>query len=73
MEVGVRLTVVPNQIEAEIVCAYLRTNGIKGADRAADVSIYGAGGFGGNREILVSRDDLEAARRLLAAKQLQGS
>jgi Putative prokaryotic signal transducing protein len=72
VEVGVHLTVVSNQVEAEIVCSYLRANGIKCADRAADVPIYGAGGFGGNREILVSRDDLEAARTLLAAKQLKG-
>ena len=66
------LTVVSNQVQAEIVCSYLRANGIKCADRAADVSILGGGGFGGNREILVGHDDLEAARRLLAAKQLHG-
>jgi hypothetical protein len=72
VEVGVRLTAVANQVEAEIVCSYLRANGIKCADRAADVSIQGAGGFGGNREILVGRGDLEAARGLLAAKQLHG-
>jgi hypothetical protein len=71
VEVGVHLTVVPNQVEAEIVCGYLRASGIKCANRAADVSILGGGGLGGNREILVSRNDLDAARSLLAAKQLQ--
>jgi hypothetical protein len=68
VEVGVRLTVVANQPEADIICGFLRANGIRCADRAADVSIQGAGGFGGNREVLVSRSDLEVARQVLAAK-----
>jgi len=68
VEVGVHLTVVASQPEADIICGYLRASGIRCADRAADVSIQGAGGFGGNREILVSRDDLEAARTLLATQ-----
>ena len=66
VEVGVRLTVVGSQPEADMICSLLRVHGIRCGDRAADVSVQGAGGFGGWREILVSKDDLEAARELLA-------
>jgi hypothetical protein len=68
VEVGVHLTVVGSQGEADIVCALLRANGIRCGERAAEVAVPGAGGFGGPREILVSKDDLEAAHDLLAAK-----
>lgn len=67
MEIGVRLTVVGSQTEAEIICSVLRANGVRCGERAADVPIQGAGGFGGWREILVSEDQLEAARQLLAS------
>ena len=67
VEIGVRLTVVGSQPEADMICSLLRVNGIRCGDRAADVSIQGAGGFGGWREILVGKDDLAAARELLAA------
>jgi len=62
----VRLTIVGSQGEADIICSLLRASGIRCGDRAADVSVQGGGGFGGWREILVSEDDLEAARELLA-------
>ena len=67
VEIGVRLTVVGSQAEADIICSLLRVNGIECGERAADVAIPGAGGFGGWRETLVSEDQLEAARELLAA------
>lgn len=66
MEIGVRLTVVGSQGEADIICSLLRVNGIRCGERAASVSVEGGGGFGGWREILVSEDQLEAARELLA-------
>ena len=67
METGVHLTAVSSQTEAEIICSLLRANGIKCGERAADVAVSGVGGIGGWREVLVSEDDLEAARELLAA------
>jgi hypothetical protein len=68
VEVGVRLTVVGSQTEADIVCSLLRANGIRCGDRAADVSVQGGGGFGGWREIVVSDYDLDAARELIATE-----
>jgi hypothetical protein len=66
MEIGVRLAVVGSQTEADIICSPLRANGIRCGERAADVATYAGGGFGGWREILVSEDQLEAAREQLA-------
>ena len=60
----VRLTVVPSQAEADIVCSLLRANGIKCADRPTEI----AGevmGFGQWTEVLVGEEDLAAARELL--------
>jgi hypothetical protein len=65
MEIPVHLTAVASQTEADMICSLLRANGIKCGDRAADVAIQGIGGSGGWREILVSEDQLEAARELL--------
>jgi hypothetical protein len=62
-----RLTIVGSQGEADIICSLLRLNGIGCGDRAANLSAERGGGFGGWREILVSEDDLDAARELLAA------
>jgi hypothetical protein len=66
MEVGVRLTVVSSEAEADIICSLLRVNGISCEERATDIALPGAGGSGGWREILVREDQLEAARELLA-------
>ena len=65
MEVGVRLTVVGSQAEADIICSMLRVNSIRCGGRSADVSVEGGGGFGGWREVLVAKDDLEPARELI--------
>ncbi len=65
----VKVTTVGNEIEAEIVCALLRTEGIEATHRrtdfaagAADASTTAAG----PREIYVAADELERARELLA-------
>ena len=66
----VRLTLVANEIEAEILCGALRANGIecmyRKSDPAAAISAL-SGGFaiGGPTEVLVHQEDLEAARKLL--------
>jgi hypothetical protein len=66
MTAVVRLTVVATQGEADVICSFLRVNGIECAERAADTGERG-GGFGGRREILVTEGDLEGARELLAS------
>jgi GNAT superfamily N-acetyltransferase len=61
MILGVPLTVVPSQGEADVICSMLRVEGIKCAERLAD-SIETSGNW---REILVAESDLAAARELL--------
>jgi hypothetical protein len=63
----VRLTVVPNEPEAELIRALLATDGIESMVRPTD---FAAGAFdgwsaGGPREVLVAEADLHAARELL--------
>ena len=68
MEEHVRVTKVPGEPEAEVLCGLLRANGIKCGYRPtdeADSAFEGFGGEGGEREILVAPADLEAARALL--------
>ena len=64
-----RLAVVTNVIEAEVLCGLLRTNGIRCAQRKTDVSAsidtYGGGLAIGGVEVLVDEQDLEAANALL--------
>ena len=67
METPVHLTAVGSQAEADMLCSLLRENGIRCGDRPTDVAIQGMGGSGGWREVLVSEDQLEAARELLPA------
>ena len=64
----VRLTVVSNEIEAEVIRSLLRTEGIESTQHRTD---YGAGstdamGSGGPREVLVRAEDLETATALIA-------
>jgi hypothetical protein len=66
-----RLTVVPNELAAELVCSFLRAEGIRCGHRITDV---GAGAWdgvptGGPREVLVDPADLEAARQALVAAE----
>ena len=64
----VRLTIVANELEAEMVRSLLSTAGIESIQRYTD---FGAGSFdgmpsgGGPREILVHVSDLETARELV--------
>ena len=64
----VSLTVVHDDLEAEILCRLLRTNGIACSHRWTDnaAGAWLGAGMAGPTEILVSDDDLEAARKLLS-------
>jgi hypothetical protein len=66
----VRLTVVANEAEAEMVRALLRTEGIESMQRTTDFAAGALDGWaaGGAREILVHADDLDAARALVEAQ-----
>lgn len=64
----VQLTVVSNEVEAEVIRSLLQTEGIESTQNRTN---YGAGvtdavGSGGAREILVRAEDLETARALIA-------
>lgn len=64
---GVRLTVVRDEFEADTLCGLLRTEGIDCDHRFTDMG-SGSGdatGSGGPREIIVSPEDLERARELI--------
>jgi hypothetical protein len=63
----VHLTVVSNEIEAEMILSLLRTEGIESRQQMTN---YGAGGIdgvgsAGPREILVRAEDLERATALI--------
>jgi Putative prokaryotic signal transducing protein len=65
---AVRLTIVANQLEAEMVLGALRSAGIECADRLTDFAAGAWDGFpgaGGPREILVRPEDLGVAREVL--------
>lgn len=65
----VRLTVVRDDLEAEVVCGFLRNEGIacwhRKTDVAAAISQTGSFSMAGPTEILVAETDLDAARQLL--------
>jgi hypothetical protein len=65
MEIGVRLTVVGSQGEADVICSLLRAHGIECSERATDFSAEQGGGWGGQREVLVRQADLASAQELL--------
>ncbi len=69
MEQGVGLTVVGNDVEAELVCGLLRNAGIKCGHRPSDAAggPWEALATGGPREVLVAPADLERAREILDA------
>jgi hypothetical protein len=65
---AVRLTKVPGEPEAELLCNHLRSNGFECAYRPsgeADSAFEGFGGLGGIYEVLVHEKDLERALELL--------
>ena len=66
---GVRLMVVADSMEADVICGLLRTEGIACDHRHTDMGA-GAGdaiGTAGPREILVRSEDLTRALELVAA------
>ena len=69
----VRVTIVPNEVTADLVCTFLRAEGIRCGHRVTNM---GAGGWdgvpnaGGAREVLVDPADLEVAREALASAEL---
>lgn len=65
----VHLTVVPNESEAEILCALLRTEGIECDQRSTNLSVGMMDGMpgGGPREVVVAEQSLARAQELLAA------
>ena len=68
----VRLTVVPDEGEAEILCRMLREEGIRCAHYRTNASSGGSdasASFGGWREVVVLRADAERARSLLPNEQ----
>lgn len=67
----VSLTIVRNELEAELVCQLLRSEGVRCVHRITNAG-FGMGGEmpmsgGGPREIVVRPDDLVRASELLAA------
>jgi len=68
----VRLTVVPDEGEAHILCELLKAEGIPCSYRVTDVSSWASRGpsqFWGWREVLVDEGDLTRAQELIAAPQ----
>jgi len=65
------LTLVPNIYEAEIVCAFLRTEGITCDHQPTNMAVGSMDGMpgGGPREIIVREEDLERAHELLEASR----
>lgn len=66
----VTLTVVGDELEAEMLCGLLRANGIecfhRRSDPAAAISAYAVGAsIAGPTEVVVDAKDLERARLLL--------
>ncbi|WP_411277831.1 hypothetical protein [Gaiella sp.] len=68
----VRVTYVPNEVTADLVCSFLRAEGIKCAHRVTNVgagSWDGVPNMGGAREIIVGAGDVDAALAILAAAE----
>ncbi|MGZ8686985.1 MAG: putative signal transducing protein [Gaiellaceae bacterium] len=64
----VSLTVVPNEVEAEVIRGLLATEGIESMSRPTNFGASATDGFtpSGAREILVRADRLDEARALIA-------
>ena len=63
----VRLTLVGNPVEAEMMASLLKTEGIESMWKQTDFGAGSMDGFsGGQQEVLVEESDLEAARTLIA-------
>ena len=64
------LTVVGDELEAEMLCGMLRANGVecfyRRTDPASAISVYAVGtSIAGPTEVVVNEEDLDRARRLL--------
>jgi hypothetical protein len=73
MRAPVRVTIVPNEVAADVVCTFLRAEGIRCNHRITNIgagSWDGVPNAGGAREVLVDPDDLERAREALASAEL---
>ena len=70
MDEFVRLTVVPNDLEAQMIESLLETEGIPAFRKLTDFGAGATDGFGrgGQHEVLVRAEDLERARELIDAK-----
>jgi hypothetical protein len=67
------VTIVPNEVAADVVCTFLRAEGILCNHRITNVgagSWDGVPNAGGAREVLVDPADLEHAREALASAEL---
>jgi hypothetical protein len=67
----VRLTIVPNVYEAELITGLLRTEGITADHQPTNLGIGAMDGMpgGGPLEIVVREEDLERAHELLEASR----
>ena len=73
MDEPVRVTIVPNEPAADVVCTFLRAEGIRCGHRVTNMgagSWDGVPNVSGAREVLVDPADLEAAREVLASAEL---
>ena len=73
MDEPVRVMIAPNEVAADVVCTFLRAEGILCAHRVTNIgagSWDGVPNAGGPREVLVDPADLDAARAALAAADL---
>jgi hypothetical protein len=65
-----RVTLVPNSLEAEMICGLLRTEGIDCFMKPADNAGAAYAATGGPHEVVVVRDDgLPRARELVEASR----
>jgi hypothetical protein len=66
----VALTIVRNEVEAELLCALLRTESIDCDHRSTNFGVGSMDGLpGGAREVLVDSEHLERAQEILAASK----
>ena len=73
MNEPVRAMIAPNEVAADVVCTFLRAEGILCNHRVTNLgagSWDGVPNAGGPREVLVDPADLDAARAALAAADL---
>ena len=65
----VRVAIAPNEPAADVLCAFLRSEGIDSMRRVTDVGAGALDGVAptGSREVLVREADAERARELLAS------